>query len=131
MQDRKRPNSLIKSISKECNTMTQKQQLNSASYTCTFKMPINIDGHKMTAMIDSGATGIFMFKKLADSKGFAIQKKDDPYNLIVVNRNPLSNGNERVVEETRPLPVAIQHHHEEITFDIVQMTTHDIILEMP
>ena len=99
--------------------MTQKQQLNSASYARTFKTLINIDEHKMTAMIDSDATEIFMFKKLINSKGFTIQKKNNPYNLIVVNGNPLSDENERVVEETRSLLIAIQRHHEEITFDIV------------
>ena len=110
---------MIKNISKKCNATAQKQQLNSASYACTFKMPININRHKITVMIDLSATEIFMFKKLTDSKGFATQKKDDPYNLIVVDGNSLSDGNERVVEETRSLPAAIQHHHEEITFDIV------------
>ena len=82
-------------------------------------------------MIDSDATEIFMFKKLTDSKEFAIQKKNDPYDLIVVDRNPLSDKNERVIEETKPLSVAIQCHHEEIIFDIVWMVMHDIVLEMP
>ena len=130
MQDGKRSNSLIKNISKKCNTMTQKQQLKSASYACTFKTSINIDRHKIIVIIDSDTTEIFMFKKLTDSKEFAIQKKNNSYNLIVVDENPLSDENERVMKETRPLSVAIQHHHEKITFDIVWMTTHNIVLEM-
>ena len=72
MQNEKRLNSLIKSISKKCNAMIQKQQLNSASYACTFKTSINVNRHKMIVMIDSDATEIFMFKKPTDSKEFTI-----------------------------------------------------------
>ena len=82
-------------------------------------------------MINSDATEIFMFKKLTDSKEFAIWKKNDSYDLIVVNENSLFNENERVIEETRSLLIAIQHHHEKIIFDIVWMIMHNIVLEMP
>ena len=131
MQNRKRLNSLIESISKKCNTIIQKQQLNSASYTCTFKMSININEHKITVMIDSDTTEIFMFKKMTDSKEFTIQKKNDSYDLIVVDENSLFNENERVIEETKSLSVTIQCHHEKIIFDIVQMITHNIVLKIP
>ena len=85
----------------------------------------------MTVMIDLDATEIFMFKKLINSKEFAIQRKNNSYDLIVVDENSLSNENERVVKETRSLLIAIQHHHEKIIFDIVWMIMHDIVLEMP
>ena len=84
----------------------------------------------MTVMINSDTTEIFMFKKLTDSKEFTIQKKNDSYDLIIVDENSLSDENERVIEETRSLLIAIQHHHEKITFDIIQMITHNIVLEM-
>ena len=58
-------------------------------------------------MINSNATEIFIFKKLTDSKEFAIQKKNDSYNLIVVDENSLSDENERVMKETRLLLIAI------------------------
>ena len=85
----------------------------------------------MTVIIDSDTIEIFMFRKLTDSKEFATQKKNNSYNLIVVDENLLSDENERVMKETRSLSVAIQHHHEKIIFNIVQMITHDIVLEMP
>ncbi len=37
----------------------------------------------------------------------------------------------RVDEEMKPLPVAIQQRHEEVTFDIVGMAVHDTVLGMP
>jgi len=50
---------------------------------------------------------------------------------VIVDGNPLPDKNERVNKETKPLSIAIQQHHEELTFDIVGMITHDIVLEMP
>ena len=41
----------------------------------------------------------------------------------------LSSGN--VNRETIPLDVAYQRHHEEITFDVVRMANHHIILGAP
>ena len=70
-------------------------------------------------MINLNATEIFIFKKLTDSKEFAIQKKNNSYNLIIVNENSLFNKNKRVIEETRLLLTAIQHYYEKIIFNIV------------
>ena len=61
----------------------------------------------MTVMINLNVTEIFIFKKLADSKEFIIQKKNNSYNLIVVNRNLLFNRNKRVIEEIRLLLIVI------------------------
>jgi hypothetical protein len=70
-------------------------------------------------MIDSGAMGKFLSHKFASSNGLAIQKKKAPYELIVIDRSPLLTKDGRVDRETMPLLVAIQKHHEELTFDIV------------
>ena len=82
-------------------------------------------------MVDSDATGNFMVRALVEKKDYPTQKKPDAYNLVIVDGNPLPDGNERVDRETKPLPIAIQQHHEELTFDIVGMATHDIVLKMP
>ena len=58
-------------------------------------------------MINSNATEIFMFKKLTDSKEFAIQKKNDSYDLIVVDENLLFNENKKVMKEIKSLLIAI------------------------
>jgi len=50
---------------------------------------------------------------------------------MIVDGNPLPNENERVDKETKPLSIAIQRHHEKLTFDIVEMAIHDIVLGMP
>ena len=70
-------------------------------------------------MINSDATEIFIFKRLADSKEFAMQKKNDSYNLIVINENSLFNENKRMMKEIRSLSAAIQHYYEKIIFNII------------
>ena len=47
----------------------------------------------------------------------------------MVDGSDLSSGN--VNRETIPLDVAIQQHHEEITFDVIRMANHYIILGIP
>jgi len=58
-------------------------------------------------MIDSDATDNFMAKALVKREGYSTQKKPDVYNLIIVDENPLSDENERVNRETKPLSIAI------------------------
>ena len=82
-------------------------------------------------MVDSDATENFMSQKLISRKGLATQRKKDAYDLTVIDGSPLPSEDGRVDTETIPLPIAIQHHHEELTFDIVRMATHDIVLGMP
>ena len=79
------------------------------------------------AMIDSGATGNFMSQRFVKSKGIATQEKNDGYELIAVDGSRLPD----VDSETIPLPMAIQQHHEEVTFDISDMASHDVVLGMP
>ena len=126
----KRQNLLVKGIPKEINMIAQKQ-LNSVSYARIFQTPINVSGHRLQAMVDSGATGNFMSQSLLDRKGLPIRKKDDAYDLMVIDGNPLPSGDGRVVNETTPLPVATQQHYEELTFDVVRMASHEIVLGMP
>ena len=80
-------------------------------------------------MIDSGATGNFISRDLVRSADLPTRKKKQQYDLQMADGSILSTG--RVDEETTSLPVAIQRHHEEITFDVVGMATHHVILGMP
>jgi hypothetical protein len=111
--------------------LAQQQQLNLTAHARCFTTPVKVNGRRFTAMVDSGATGNFMARALVEKEGYPTRKKPDAYNLVIVDENPLLDGNGRVDKETKPLPIAIQQHHEELTFDIVGMATHDIVLGMP
>jgi hypothetical protein len=83
-------------------------------------------------MIDSGATGNFMTKKVADTWGFRTQLKAEPFKLLVVDGEAISSNQGMVTLETVPLEmVMLQGHKETIQFDIVHMNNHACILGVP
>jgi len=106
------------------------QQLNLTAHAQCFIISVKINDRRLIAIVDSGATGNFISRSLAEREGYSTQKKSDAYNLIVVDGNLLSDGNERVDKETKPLSIAIQQHYKELTFNIVEMATHNIVLGM-
>ena len=80
-------------------------------------------------MIDSGASRNFISRDLVRSVGLLTRKKKQQYDLQIADGSTLSIG--RVDEETTSLPVTIQRHHKEITFNIVGMATYHVILGIP
>ena len=78
-------------------------------------------------MIDSGASGNFASTTFIMRKGIATQCKKQGYKLIAVNGSALSS----MERETIPLPLAIQQHHKEITLDVTNIASHDIMLGIP
>ncbi len=87
--------------------LAQQQQLNSTAHARCFITSVKINGRRFTAMIDSDATGNFMARALVEKEEYSTQKKPDAYNLMIVDENPLSDGNERVNRETKSLSIAI------------------------
>ena len=78
-------------------------------------------------MIDSSASRNFLLKWFVEIREIATRLKQDWYKLAVVDRSSLP----KVDTETIPLPLALQQHYEEITFDIVDIAEHNVVLEMP
>ena len=90
-------------------------------------MSIDINGKQVIAMINSDTTETFISSCLIEKFGLMTQKKQNNYELSVVDGSQLET---RVDKETTPLLIAIQQHHETLTFDVVSMISHDIILDM-
>ena len=90
---------------------------------------VKINGQRTVAMIDSGASGNFVSKTLVQSIDLPTRTKKDYYRLQLIDGSSLSAG--KVDEETFPLPMSIQRHHEEFAFDVVEMATHNVILGIP
>ena len=83
-------------------------------------------------MVDSGATGNFIDTKVAREQGLGIWKKPQPYRLFAVNGGEIGTEKGMVTHETRILQMrTTEGHVEDITFDIVAMGTHMVILGMP
>ena len=100
-------NFLIKNISKKCNIIAQKEQLNSINYARIFQTSINVNEQRFTIMINSSATENFISQAFVDRKEFFIRKKNDEYDLIIINDNLLFNENERMSKKTTSLSISI------------------------
>ena len=58
-------------------------------------------------MIDSGVTGNFMSESFARRNKVPVQGKKDPYQLMVVDRTPLSKDKEQVTKKTKSLRLSV------------------------
>ena len=111
----------------KCNTISPKQQILLTNYAWCLKTLIDINGKQIIVMINSGTTRTFISSHLVEKFGLMTWKKQDDYELSVVDRSQLET---RVDKETTPLLIVIQQHHETLTFNVVPMASHDIILDM-
>jgi predicted aspartyl protease len=87
--------------------LAQQQQLNLIAHARCFTTSVKVNGRRFIAMVDSGAIGNFMARALVEKEGYPTQKKLDAYNLMIVDENPLLDGNGRVDKETKSLLIAI------------------------
>ncbi len=92
-------------------------------------IPVLINSQRTIVMIDSGATSNFASRDLVRSLGLLTRRKKEQYDLQIADGLTLLIG--RINEEIHLLPVIIRRYHEELTFDIVRITTYYIILGMP
>ena len=94
-------------------------------------LSVRIGGRFIRAMIDSGATGNFMTAKVATENGFRTLQKGDPYSLFTVDGKPITGGHSIVRQETSRLRMYIEGHEEVISFDLIPLGSHKVILGMP
>ena len=92
-------------------------------------IPVYIKGQRVLAMIDSGATGNFISDNLVRTRHLETREKKDPYQLQMADGSLFNMG--KVSRETVPLKIAIQRHHEEVTFDVIGLASHQVILGAP
>ena len=90
-----------------------------------------IDRHLIPVMVDCAAEGNFMSPSLIDRCEISVKKKDQAYDLIAIDENPLLKQDGRVTQETPTLSILIEPHYEEICFDILAMARHDVVLGLP
>ena len=95
------------------------------------KISARIDGHLIPVIVDCAAEGNFMSPSPIDRFGISVKKKDQAYNLIAIDRNPLFEQDGRVTRETLTLSMLIERHYKEISFDILAMARHDVVLGLP
>ena len=118
---RKRLNSYATGQHEELNSIGTPQK---ATHLKTLVIVNNVG--KTYALVDSGANGNYMSRKFAGRFQIPRKKKETRYLLTVADRKEI-----KVEEETLPIRMTTQQHHEDIAFDIVELATQDIYLGMP
>ena len=90
-----------------------------------------LDNHEevtVKALLDSGATGIFVDKKFVEEHGFKLEKLDQP--IEVKNVDGTSNSGGKITHELK-CNVFYRGHHKRLRMDICNLGRTKMILGMP
>jgi len=86
------------------------------------------EGVTVKALLDSGATGMFVDKKFAEKHGFRLDRLEKP--LIVTNVDGSNNSGGRITHEIE-CNVYYRGHQERMKFNVCNLGRTDVILGMP
>jgi len=86
------------------------------------------EGVTVKALLDSGATGIFMDKRMAARHGFKLQKLERP--IVVRNIDGTNNSGGAIIHQVE-VNVYYKGHVERMRMDVCELGKTEIILGMP
>ena len=86
------------------------------------------EGVTVKALLDSGATGMFVDKKFAERHGFKLEKLEKP--LIVTNIDGSNNSGGRITHKIE-CNVYYRGYQERMRFDVCSLGKTEVILGMP
>jgi len=93
---------------------------------------IQLHGEKETvtinAMIDSGATEVFIDREVGNKHGFKMIKAKNPRGIYLADGKPSAMG---PVTHMTKVPMDISSHRELAPFRVANLQNHEVILEMP
>jgi len=88
----------------------------------------NHEGVTVKALLDSGATGIFVDKKFMEEHSFRLEKLDQPVEVRNIDGTSNSRGN---ITHELECNVFYREHHERLRIDICNLGRTKMILGMP
>ena len=104
----------------------RKKKIESTNSTTLFQIVITINESRHTAMIDSNSENNYVSTILTKRKKFFTRlKSKNAFETFVIEEEFVNKMN----QETISLSVAIQQHHEDLTFDLIEMIIHEIVLK--
>ena len=92
---------------------------------------VSINGQKIRALIDSGATIDAIAPHVVAQAGVSLRPKKEPYELMLIDGEPHSHDDGWITKETVPIVMKIQDYQEEIVLDAVPLGGHDMVLGAP
>ena len=103
--------------------------LGNIGHTVLLKLPVQLEGTKAVALLDSGAETSYVSPEAVKRAGLSPQVKDSPYPLHVANGKRMP-GTPLISEEVTAR-MQTQRHHEDITLDVMPGLRWDVILGLP
>ena len=94
----------------------------------SLQVDIQIHGHHVKAVIDSGATGTFIHPRWVERKRIPYRQKERPYQLSAADGKTFSYGKGMVNLETVELDTKTEVSKEKIAFDITDIGSDIVIL---
>ena len=94
----------------------------------SLQVDIQIHGHHVKAVIDSGATGTFIHPRWVERKRIPYRQKERPYQLSAADGKTFSYGKGMVNLETVELDTKTEVSKEKIAFDITDIGSDTVIL---
>ena len=77
-------------------------------------------------MIDSSSKNNYVLTVLTKRKKFFIRlKSKDTFKAFVIEEEFVNKMNQKTIS----LSIAIQQHHEELVFDLIEMIIHEVVLK--
>ena len=86
------------------------------------------EGVAVKALLDSGATGMFMDKKMAAKHGFRLQKLERP--VAVRNVDGINNSGGAITHQVE-VNMYYKSHVERMRMDVCDLEKTDVILGIP
>jgi len=86
------------------------------------------EGISVKALLNSGATRLFMSKKCAERGGFKLIKLEKP--ILVKNENSTGNSGGAILHEVE-VNVYFKRHIERVRMDVCNLGKIEVILRMP
>jgi transposase InsO family protein len=94
-------------------------------------LDVQVQGHRMRALLDSGAMGNYISPAVVNHYQLPWHQKVEPYRLCNIEGDAFDYNGGKVDTETDHLNMSIQGHHEQVIFDVMNLSDYDLILGHP
>jgi reverse transcriptase-like protein/integrase-like protein/chromodomain-containing protein/aspartyl protease len=88
-------------------------------------------GHRMNTLLDSGAMGNYISPRVVNRYRLPWTQKEEPYALHNIEGEAFDYNNGTIDMEIDHLDISIQKHKEKVSFDVMDISEHDLVLGLP